>query len=144
MLDIVDVPLLEARPGGYQRENWLLDPNGGDWERRGQAGWADLAQLADPVEPLWVDGYHTYSGLNDQIPLAQAGAAQSSLCFLHVAGVTLSVFKPGEARSATPSGGCKDASVTPEPIIACGLRTLLTKRPTWLSRMATTRSERAS
>ena len=96
VLDIVDVPLLAARPEGYQQENWLLDPNG-YWERRGQARWADLAQLADPVEPLWVDGYHTYSGLNDKIPLTQAGAARSSLRFLHVAGVMLSVFAPGEA-----------------------------------------------
>ena len=96
VLDIVGVPLLEARPAGYQRENWLLDPIC-YWERHGQAGWADLAQLADPVEPLWVDGCHTYNGLNDKIPLAQAGAAQSSLRFIHVACLTLSVFKPNEA-----------------------------------------------
>ena len=50
-----------------------------------------------PCRAALGDGYHTYSGLNDKIPLAQAGAARSSLRFLHVAGVMLSVFAPGEA-----------------------------------------------
>ena len=27
VLDVVDVPLLKARPKGYQQENWLLDPS---------------------------------------------------------------------------------------------------------------------
>lgn len=29
VLDVIEVPLLRALPSGYQRENWLLDPNGG-------------------------------------------------------------------------------------------------------------------
>lgn len=32
--DIIDVPVLEAQPGDYQAENWLLDP-GSYWERVG-------------------------------------------------------------------------------------------------------------
>jgi hypothetical protein len=96
VMDIMDVPLLDPRPRGYQQENWLLDPDH-YWEHSGRADWSDLARLADRVEPLWIDGIHTYNGLNDKIPLAQAGAIRSSLRLLHVAGLTLSVFKPGEA-----------------------------------------------
>ena len=96
VLDFVDVPLLEPRPRGYQQENWLLDPDH-YWECPGQAKWSDLVTLADPVESLWIDGYHTHNGLNDEIPLVQVGAVQSSLRLLHVTGMTLSVFKPSEA-----------------------------------------------
>jgi hypothetical protein len=96
VLDILDVPLLNARPKGYQQENWLLDPVH-YWEKIGRAKWADLARLTDPVEPLWIDGYHTYNGLNDKIPLPQTDEIQSSLRLLRVEKLTLSVFKPGAA-----------------------------------------------
>jgi hypothetical protein len=96
VLDIIKVPLLEARPRGYQQENWLLDPDQ-YWEKVGRARWTDLARLVDPLEPLWIDGSHTYNGLNDKVPLSQAGEIRSSLRFLHVEKITLSVFKPGEA-----------------------------------------------
>jgi hypothetical protein len=56
-----------------------------------------LTRLADRVEPLWIDGIHTYNGLNDTIPLAQVGSGRSSLRLLHVSRVGISVFKPGEA-----------------------------------------------
>jgi hypothetical protein len=96
VLDIIEVPLLEARPKEYQKENWLLDPDL-YWEKVGQAKWADLPRLTDPIESLWIDGNHTYHGLNDQIPLAQAGTIESSLRLLHVRNLTLSAFAPSEA-----------------------------------------------
>lgn len=96
VLDILDVPLLEARPGDYQRENWLLDPDH-YWERHGQVSWGELEELADPAGPLWSNGFSTYNGLNDQIPLESVEGTQSSLRLIHVASMELAVFKPGEA-----------------------------------------------
>jgi hypothetical protein len=96
ILDVIDVPLLDAKPNGYQQENWLLDPDQ-YWKRIGRFEWADLAKLVDPVEPLWIDGNRTYNGLNDKIPLVQAGMVRSSLRLLSVESLTLSVFRPGEA-----------------------------------------------
>lgn len=96
VLDIIDVPLLSARAHGYQQENWLIEPQE-YWVQIGRAAWADLQRLADPVEPLWINGHSTYNGLNDKIPLGLAGALTSSLRFVHVDRVTLVVFKPGEA-----------------------------------------------
>lgn len=93
VLDIMDVPLLEARPAGYQQENWLLDPDR-YWKRVGRAKWRDLARLADFLEPLWINGNHTSNGLNDKIPLPQAGAIRSSLRLFYVEKLTLSVFSP--------------------------------------------------
>ncbi len=96
VLDIMDVPLLDARPTGYQQENWLLDPEH-YWVKVGHFSWSDLQQLADPAAPLWVNGHSTYNGYNDKIPLALAGHLRSSLRLVRVDGLTLSVFKPGEA-----------------------------------------------
>ena len=78
VLDIMDVPLLDARPKGYQQENWLLDPDN-YWVKVGRATWSDLQRLADPVEPLWINGHSTYNGRNDKIPLSLAGDLKSSL-----------------------------------------------------------------
>jgi hypothetical protein len=93
VLDIIEVPLLEARPKGYQQENWLLDPER-YWEKVGRAGWTDLERLADPLEPLWLNGNHTSNGLNDKIPFSQTGSIRSSLRLFPVAKLTLSVFNP--------------------------------------------------
>lgn len=96
VLDVMDVPLLAARPKGYQQENWLLDPEH-YWQKVRRVSWGDLGLLVDPVAPLWIDGDSTHNGHNDRIPLAQATGLTSSLRLLSVARLTLSVFKPGEA-----------------------------------------------
>lgn len=96
VLDIIDVPLLESRPKGFQQENWLLDPNH-YWAKVGESPWADLELLADPTGPLWYNGFSTYNGLYDKIPLESAGDIDTSLRLLYVDRIGLSVFKPGEA-----------------------------------------------
>ena len=96
LLDIINVPLLKSKPKAYQKENWLLDPNL-YWKKDGCMHWRDLAQLTDPVEPLWLNGQHTVNGMNDKIPLSLAGNSDSSLRLIQIDALTLSVFKPGEA-----------------------------------------------
>ena len=96
VLDIMDVPLLDPRPKGYQQENWLLDPDV-SWEKVGRSPWDDLECLVDPPEPLWIDGHSTYNGRNDKIPLELADGIRSSLRLVRVNRLRLSVFKPGEA-----------------------------------------------
>lgn len=96
VLDIIDVPLIEPRPKHYQTENWLLDPEY-YWDKVGRIGWSDLAALADRPAPLWVNGHHTYNGLNDRVPLSHTGRIQSSLRLIRVGRVDLSVCTPGEA-----------------------------------------------
>ena len=96
VLDMMDIPLIEARPKGYQQENWLLDPDK-YWIRVGRFSWADLEQLADQSGTLWLNGYHTYNGQNDVIPLDKAATVTSSLKLIRVDTIQLNVFKPGEA-----------------------------------------------
>jgi hypothetical protein len=96
VLDIVDVPLLKAKPKGYQQENWLLDP-AKYWAKSGQVTASDLQKLIDPAGALWTNGHSTYNGLNDTIPLTVAKKLKDSLRLVRVNKLTLSVFKPGEA-----------------------------------------------
>lgn len=96
VLDVIEVPLLEHRPNAFQEENWLLDPQY-YWVRVGRIDWGGLAPLATPIAGLWVNGHHTYNGLNDSIPLELAATVTSSLCLIRVSSLQLHVFAPGEA-----------------------------------------------
>jgi hypothetical protein len=96
VLDIIDVPLIEARPKDYQQENWLLNPRF-YWVRFGRLTWEELESLRDPSGPLWLNGYSTGSGLNDRIPLGEAASLKSSLKLIHIGKLGLRVFAPGEA-----------------------------------------------
>ena len=96
VLDVVDVPMLEPRPHGYQTENWLLDDQC-YWEKAGRLSPLDLAALRDPADPLWVDGHSTWNGRNDKIPVEVAGSVTSSLRLLHVDALQLVAGRPGEA-----------------------------------------------
>lgn len=100
VLDIIQVPLIEARPKDYQQENWLLDPQL-YWVKRGALGWEDLSSLQDRSGPLWINGNSSYNGLNDRIPLAQAIELRSSLKLIHIRSLELKVFAPGEAFGNT-------------------------------------------
>lgn len=96
MLDNINIPLLEPRPKGYQQENWLLDPDS-YWEKAGRVLWNDLQQFTDPPGPLWINGHSTYNGINDKIPLELVESLKSSLGFILVEHLKLSIFRPSEA-----------------------------------------------
>jgi hypothetical protein len=96
VLDIIEVPLLEPRPRGFQQENWLLDPSR-YWVRVGRARWSELEMVVDPPEPLWLDGFHSFSVMNDRVPLDEAASLRSSLRLLRVPKLHLSVLASDEA-----------------------------------------------
>jgi hypothetical protein len=100
VLDVIDIPMVEPRPRSFQSENWLLDPEY-YWERVGRLSWFDLPTLAEPASRLWLDGYSTYHGRNDKIPLEIADSVEDSLKLVYVDDLQLSVFKPGEAFGNT-------------------------------------------
>jgi hypothetical protein len=96
VLDIVDVPVLEPLPNDFQTENWLLNPEF-YWRKVGMYSLLDLDELVDPIAPLWIDGYSTYHGANDKIPLENVSSISSSLRLIRGRQLELEVFKPGEA-----------------------------------------------
>ena len=91
ILDIIEVPVLSPQPEGYQTENWLLDPDY-YWEKAGVYSSFDLPDLIDPVEPLWIDGYSTFHGCNDTIPLEETAKVAGSLRLIAVEELTIEVF----------------------------------------------------
>ena len=91
-LDIMDLPVLEPRPEGYQTENWLLDP-GIRWRPVGSFSRLNLPELLDPVVPLWINGQSTRRGLNDAISLELMDAVCDSLRLIHVKELNLSVIE---------------------------------------------------
>ena len=95
-LDIVRVPIIEPKPSCWQPENWLLDPEF-YWRKVGTYSRFDLSTLVDRIEPLWVDGYSTYEGENDKVPLNAVPHVSGSLRLIYVERLTLHVFSPGEA-----------------------------------------------
>lgn len=96
LLDIMRVPVLGKLPVDYQTENWLLAPEY-YWQKEGAYSPLDLAELADPVAPLWIDGHSTHAGRNDKIPLAIVNAVHDSLRLIRVDRLRLEVLRPGEA-----------------------------------------------
>ena len=96
VLDIVDVPVLQPTPQGYQSENWLLDPHH-YWSKVGSFSPFDLERLVDPVGALWINGYDTFNGTNDKVPEDLIQGESSSLRLIRVDALELRVFAPGEA-----------------------------------------------
>jgi hypothetical protein len=84
LLDVVRVPMLEPRPHTYQTENHLIDEQC-YWSKEGRADWALLtSSLDNHLTTLWQNGYSSYSGINDRVPLALANAENASLAFIAV------------------------------------------------------------
>ncbi len=100
LLDVIDVPLLVHRPKDYQQENWLIDSDY-YWSKVGKYSWEDLRLSSETTGTLWQDGFNTYNGKNDKIPLQQAEQEISSLKLLRVDKVRLDVFTPGDAFGNT-------------------------------------------
>ena len=90
LLDVMEVPVLDAKPKGHQRENWLLDPNH-RWAKVGSVDLARLPEWTDAVDTLWVNGWSTARGLNDRVGTSDAASLNTSLCLLKV-NLTVSVF----------------------------------------------------
>lgn len=77
--DVIDLPLLEARPRTYQQENHLLDEKR-YWVKVAAASWDDVKAAIDPAPAaLWDNGHGTYNGVNDHVPLERAETFDRSL-----------------------------------------------------------------
>ncbi len=83
VLDIIDVPVTEAQPGGYQQENWLLAPNL-NWKKVGRFNASELTHFIDTEESLWPDGYSSSYGENDRVPSMLANSLRDSLRLIRV------------------------------------------------------------
>lgn len=91
VFDVMDVPVLNAQPRDYQRENWLIDTEH-YWEKVRRVPKNKLERLIDPTSSLWIDGYSSSNGQNDRIPIRLADKVESSLHLIKVDRLELSVY----------------------------------------------------
>ncbi|HXQ27554.1 MAG TPA: hypothetical protein VN822_14200 [Candidatus Acidoferrales bacterium] len=82
LLDIVDVPLLNADPRHHQVENHVIAA--ARWVKRGELPWDELEQLRDRPASLWINSGHTNAGHYDCISHAEAATVQDSLLLIRV------------------------------------------------------------
>jgi len=80
LLDVIEVPLREICPHTYQTENHLVADE--RWARHGTLPIANVQDLCDEVDQLWINGYHSRTGRNDRMPLDLACETLSSSLFL--------------------------------------------------------------
>ncbi|WP_458087106.1 dual OB domain-containing protein [Streptomyces malaysiensis] len=89
VLDVVSMRLAEERSDGFQRENWLLD-SAVQWERRGRIDWEELCLLEQQPESLWINGFSSWGGFNNKIPVGRQGEISNSLALIRVDAVEIS------------------------------------------------------
>lgn len=94
LLDVVDVPLVGSCEKDHQKENCFLDRGGNRlWWKVSRMPRNALAQLVDPIKPLWIDGLSTIDGEKDMVPYSEIDKVNSSLRFIEVEKLTLSSSK---------------------------------------------------
>lgn len=97
LLDIVDIPLVQAKPHACHTENWLFSDQY-YWIKRGVLTWQQAVAMADRPATLWVNGSHTNAGLNDEMLTSVASLQPYSICMIHVPAVSIRVSKPWDKR----------------------------------------------
>jgi hypothetical protein len=107
ILDIIDVPLVGARPNDFQPENWLID-KARSWRRVGAEAPSALGHMVDRAGSLWLNGWGSSHGRNDRVPADRAASLESSLRLIEVPSLVLEVLtteSPGGAKRRRVRGG---------------------------------------
>lgn len=68
ILDIVTIALIQHQSHPYQTENYLIDHHQA-WRKQSSLSAALLPHMCDKVESIWINGYHSFHGKNDKMPL---------------------------------------------------------------------------
>src|SRR3989304_8323760 len=65
-LDIIEIPMKEYKPNGFQVENHVIDDQY-YWQKCGNLSATKLPELLDVVtDTFWINGYSSYNGINDR------------------------------------------------------------------------------
>lgn len=96
VLHVITVPLAQAVPRHHQVENQQID-DGYYWVHQRTANWAEVQRAVEHPITLWLNGYSTFNGMNDQVPEAEAITQPSSLVLVRPANLHLCVVTEGAA-----------------------------------------------
>lgn len=90
LLDVIEIPCIEARPHLHQSENVLID-NRFPWKKKGSASWDDVLKLVDNGADLWEYGHSASYNRNNRIPVERVDDVGGSLRLIKLEGVDLHV-----------------------------------------------------
>lgn len=91
ILDIIDIALISHRPHLNHTEDWLTSTRR-HWIKRGSISWNTAFSLVDSPETLWINGWNTFNGINDEMPLNLSKNLQSSLYLIAVSSLFIYVI----------------------------------------------------
>lgn len=95
LLDVIRIPMIEARPHSFQTENHLID-DGYYWTKEREASWDELEAALDPKGgPLWDNSSSSYNGLRDRVEEAAANQLGNSLRLIEVSDLKILVAVEG-------------------------------------------------
>lgn len=83
ILDVVDIPLIKSNPHSCQVENWLISTQR-FWRKVGTITWNEALQFSDKPDTLWVNGWSTQEGLNDEVPTEISDNFSGSIGMIHI------------------------------------------------------------
>ena len=91
VLDIVSIPMVEAKPHGHQTENEQIDPRF-HWVKQSRATWVQIVEATDNVQgALWLNGDSSYHGTNDKVAQEKANTLKNSLVLIKPSRLSLIV-----------------------------------------------------
>lgn len=70
ILDIVQIYFIQPLPQPHQKENHIIDESY-YWHQMESLSWSDVITLIDNPNSLWCNGFSSYSGINDRVPVGQ-------------------------------------------------------------------------
>lgn len=125
LLDIIRIPMIEARPHTFQTENHLIDDRF-YWMNEGKATLNDVRKSLDKLQgPLWDNSSSSYNGTNDRVAEIAAGALSDSLKLVEIEDLRIEVGVEGaefnnakrKVRGHFTLGGMQYKLAITDPII---------------------------
>jgi hypothetical protein len=91
LLDLISIKMEKPCPSRHQTENHVIDA-GYYWTKHETVSWDQIQAAVETVPgPLWINGYSTYNGLNDQVPESRLDEVTRSLYLIRPEKLVISV-----------------------------------------------------
>ncbi len=82
LLDILRIAVIGEKPNFFQNENFLINPQY-YWSKEGTFPKTHLLKIIDKSDSLWENGYSSYYGHNDRVPIKNLTGKTGSLYFIN-------------------------------------------------------------
>jgi hypothetical protein len=82
VLDILRIAVIGEKPNFFQSENVLINPQY-YWSKAGTFSKKDLLKIIDKPVSLWENGYSSYYGHNDRVPINNLAGKGGSLYLIN-------------------------------------------------------------